>query len=506
MYSVWLRIGNARGIQKAINSDAVRRSAQGFPAHVTLATGLSTKEAALDFALGIFQECKDSRKIKIHPKPIAVLDRMVWSTVVVMKVELGEGISRLLQLPYYPPITLIYENDATQEMRIEKAVAFEKELAWQNGKLFEVEAIALEVWLTPGDAKDVGHWKMEKGWDLDSALNTTDSPRFIDVAFNINDDMFSGIYHGKQKHEPDLGSVIERAKRTGVQKFLVLASTIEELKASLSICDRIDPHGLSFYIAAGVHPTQCSDFDPGRLEELRNIISENLDRIVAIGEIGLDGDREHFCTLDKQVEGFRMQLEMARRNFQSLPIVFHLRGDYRIFELFQSVIITSQKSGVVSPLKGVVHSFTGTPEHAIQIVRSGLCISLNGCSLREEIFLANTLQAIPLESLLFETDAPYCDVRPTHPGYKYLSPGSCVACKSLKSPDSSGQVTPFCAFHATLVSGKTWTPGTRYKGRNEPGGVVEVARVVAGALGLLDEKVMVQQVWDNTMRVFPGMR
>jgi TatD DNase family protein len=115
------------------------------------------------------------------------------------------------------------------------------------------------------------------------------------------------------------------------------------------------------------------------------------------------------------------------------------------------------------PKRGLVHSFTGSLEEMRSLVDLGLDIGVNGCSLKTEENLA-VVKEIPLERLQIETDGPWCEIRPSHAGYKYLKGGEVEVVKAVKK--------------------EKWIEGCMIKGRNEPACIVQVAHIVAKVKGV----------------------
>jgi TatD DNase family protein len=303
---------------------------------------------------------------------------------------------------------------------------------------------------------------------------------FIDIAANLTDDMFQGIYHGKQRHSPDLGAVIERAKAASVDQLIVLAGTLEEAYKCLDICNRFDTGEMkSLFTTVGFHPTRCGEAldlvgHTASDQQAEDVITEKFTqfiekahgRVVAFGEFGLDFDRLHFCSKDIQKRFFEIQLRVATKRFPDLPLLLHLRNAFDDF----IEIISKYK------VNGVVHSFTGSKEEMERLVAIGLHIGVNGCSLRESL---DVIPHIPAERILLETDSPYCDIRPTHPGFVHL--------QEFTLP--------------TSVKPEKFVLGSLVKGRNEPCCIDQVAFVVSG-VRKVDHFGLAQTIRSNTSRLF----
>lgn len=168
------------------------------------------------------------------------------------------------------------------------------------------------------------------------------------------------------------------------------------------------------YCTVGTHPTRCSEFlvsPDNYFGQLTQQIEDHKDKVVAIGEIGLDYDRLHFCEPDVQKKYFEKQLELADK-FE-LPLFLHCRAAHD--DLIK--IIEDNKSKIRKG--GVVHTFDGTLEQAKKLISMGFYIGINGCSLKTEAGL-EVVKGIPNDRIMLETDAPWCEIRPAHAGSKHI--------------------------------------------------------------------------------------
>lgn len=243
--------------------------------------------------------------------------------------------------------------------------------------------------------------------------------KYFDIGVNFTDPMFQGSYNGKHYHPSDLEEVILRAKTFNVRKMLVTGSSLSESRTVLQLVDCF-PNLL--YGTVGVHPchvTEIKNYESGEdsyLKELKAlaITGRNTGLIKAFGEIGLDYDRLNYASKEDQLDYFEKQLKIAVE--VNLPIFLHMRSANEDF----LNILTKYWNDL--PKGGVVHSFTGTLEELKKLLTlDNLFIGVNGCSLKTEENL-QVVKEIPLEKLLIETDAPWCEIKKTHAGYKYLTP------------------------------------------------------------------------------------
>jgi TatD DNase family protein len=255
------------------------------------------------------------------------------------------------------------------------------------------------------------------------------------------------------------------------------------------------------------------------IEKLSVLISEARSLqsgLVAFGEFGLDYDRLHYCSKTIQLHSFAAQLDLSASIKPQLPLFLHSRAAHGDF-----ISLLKAKFGdKLERLEagGVVHSFTGTIEEARELMDLGLHIGVNGCSFKTEENCA-VVKELDLNKIMLETDGPWCEVRPSHQGWKYLidkkstpeTTSSSAAAGSLPAQPGNARVQskstkqqkkePEIPERFKVVKKEKWVEGAMVKGRNEPWTIERVARIVAGIKGVEVEEVC-QAAWNNTTKVF----
>ncbi|KAG5421076.1 pi038 [Candida metapsilosis] len=368
-------------------------------------------------------------------------------------------------------------------------------------------------------------------------------PRYFDIGVNFSDSMFQGCYNGSTnpKHPCDIEDVIGRAHLFNVDRMLITASTIKESRDHFDLCKK---YRNQFNSTAGVHPCSVAsefyvkqgdnyieelrpDVDQ-KLTELRNILIEGYKsgHVKAFGEIGLDYDRLHYSTKHQQLEMFQRQLDILREVDFKIPLFLHMRA---ACDDFISIIKPYIDEGVVD--SGVVHSFTGTEEELNKLLNLGFYIGVNGCSLKTEENL-DVASKIPVQKLMIETDAPWCEIRKSHASYKSISPYPNkfypeIETESLNEASPQFKLDenlPFPAIkkehyakHAAYVQQRLENEAppkeTRIgvlskpmiKSRNEPVQVGHVAEILSKLHGITDDEGIenfIDTVYNNSVKVF----
>ncbi len=209
--------------------------------------------------------------------------------------------------------------------------------------------------------------------------------RFYDIGLNLFCDQFK---------EPD--SIIAGAEAAGVKCIL----TGSDPRDNRLVAGYVGKHDL--YGTAGIHPHNAERAAECDLDEIRRFVTEN-ERIVAVGECGLDYDRM-FSPKDTQLDCLKRHIAIAGETGK--PMFLHERDAAEdmiaCFEPFPEICARS-----------VVHCFTGTRETIEKYLSMGFHIGITGwiCDDRRAADLREAVKSLPLDRVLLETDAPYLTPR-----------------------------------------------------------------------------------------------
>ncbi|MDN5781795.1 MAG: TatD family hydrolase, partial [Luteimonas sp.] len=193
----------------------------------------------------------------------------------------------------------------------------------------------------------------------------------------------------------DRGEVVERARAAGVTRQVVPAIRADGWPKLRDLCATTD----GLFPAYGLHPMFLAEHRPEHLQQLRGWIER--ERPLAIGECGFDYFIEG---LDHDAQQHYFEGQLALANEYGLPVIVHAR------RAVDAVIASIRRIGGSGPgraLRGVVHSWSGSPQQAGQLWDLGFMLGVGGPVTYERAHRLRELVArMPLEHLLLETDAP----------------------------------------------------------------------------------------------------
>ncbi|WP_075182662.1 TatD family hydrolase [Pantoea sp. 1.19] len=208
------------------------------------------------------------------------------------------------------------------------------------------------------------------------------SLRFVDTHCHFDFPPFVG----------DEAASLARAAAAGVERLIAVSVSAARFAPVLALAAAHPP----VYAALGLHPMAVAEHDDGSLAALEQQLRRAPEKLVAVGEIGLDklmADPQ----FARQQALLDAQLRLARQ--YDLPVILHARRSH------DTLAMHLRRQNL--PRGGVVHGFAGSLAQAEAYVRLGYLIGVGGTITYPR---ANkTRQAIarlPLSALLLETDAP----------------------------------------------------------------------------------------------------
>lgn len=212
--------------------------------------------------------------------------------------------------------------------------------------------------------------------------------RLIDTHAHINQKEFND----------DRAEMIARAHAAGVEAVIAVGVTAV---TSEVVCELAE-HNPGVYAAVGIQPNYTAEAELGDWNRIVALVGRP--RVVAIGETGLDRYWKD-SPIEVQRDYFDRHLRLSQE--RDLPFIVHMRDcEADILEMLRE----AHHRG---PLRGVMHSFTGTQETAAECVAMGLYISFAGMvTYKKSEALRDVARNIPDDRILVETDSPYLSPEP----------------------------------------------------------------------------------------------
>lgn len=192
--------------------------------------------------------------------------------------------------------------------------------------------------------------------------------------------------------EEDRHELLQSMAENGIGYIVNVSSNLDSLDKTVELTKQYD----FIYGSAGIHPTDSDELTEENFYRIRETALQP--KIVAIGEIGLDyywkkPDNE------TQKKWFVRQLDLARE--LKKPVIIHSR------DAAQDTM-DIMKANKAEEIGGVIHCFSGSLPMAQEYVRMGFYIGIGGVvTFKNGRKLKEVVEAIPMESIVLETDCPY---------------------------------------------------------------------------------------------------
>ena len=192
--------------------------------------------------------------------------------------------------------------------------------------------------------------------------------------------------------------IIDNAKKANVKIILTCGIDIKTNRKALELSKKFP----EVKACLGIYPTDSLNLTDKELNEEINFIKQNKNKIIGIGEVGLDQKEKDQSTLEKQKKTFQKFINLARE--LNIPIVIHSRkAEAEAIELLE-------KSNYK---KIIMHCFNGNLKLVKKIIENGWFLSIPTNVKHAEHF-QKVIELTPIEQLFCETDSPFL-----HPDKKF---------------------------------------------------------------------------------------
>ena len=207
----------------------------------------------------------------------------------------------------------------------------------------------------------------------------------------------SHAHYDDEAFDEDRETLLDSMQVHGVERVINVCAEVQNWDRTLKLTEKYP----FIYGAVGVHPDDVGSLTEDHIQQMKEICKR--DKIVAVGEIGLDyyWDKEQHTS---QIFWFERQMEVARE--EKLPVIVHSR------EAAQDTLETMKRVNA-GEIGGVIHCFSYGKEMAREYLNMGFSIGVGGVvTFKNARKLKEVVEYAPLESVLLETDCPYLSPTP----------------------------------------------------------------------------------------------
>jgi len=204
-------------------------------------------------------------------------------------------------------------------------------------------------------------------------------------------------HYDDEAFDKDRDELLRSLNAKGIGTVVNVGASIQSTKETLQLTRQYH----FVYGAAGVHPNETGELNDNLMDWLRHITRE--DKIVAVGEIGLD---YHWEEPEPEIQKywFVRQLTLARE--ERLPVIIHSRDAARD----TLDIIKAERAEETG---GVLHCFSYGVDLAREYLQMGFYLGIGGVvTFHNARKLKEVVKYAPLDQLVLETDCPYLSPEP----------------------------------------------------------------------------------------------
>ena len=204
-------------------------------------------------------------------------------------------------------------------------------------------------------------------------------------------------HYDDEAFDEDRDELLKAMRENEIEYIVNVGSSLKTSRQTIELIDKYD----FMYGAVGVHPSDTAELNEENIEILREMLRN--DRVVALGEIGLD---YYWDEPDRHIQKkwFERQIYMAKE--EKMPIIYHSREAAK--DTLDIVKYTKAEE-----VGGVIHCFSYGVEMAREYLNMGYYIGVGGvATFKNAKKLKEVVEFTPLENILLETDCPYLSPEP----------------------------------------------------------------------------------------------